>query len=48
MLTYQTKGVKKYRALGRAYPLEGVQPPSPARVDNAKRILGAGKYAPKR
>ena len=48
VLPYHTMGVQKYRALGRAYPLEGVQPPSPERVDNAKRILGAGKYAPKR
>lgn len=48
VLPYHTMGVQKYRALGRAYPLEGVRPPSPERVDNAKRILGAGKYAPKR
>ncbi len=45
VLPYHTMGVQKYRALLRGYPLEGVQPPSPERVENAKRILRAGKYA---
>lgn len=45
VLPYHTMGVQKYRALGGYYPLEGVQPPSPERVENAKRILRAGKYA---
>ena len=45
VLPYHTMGVQKYRAMDGYYPLEGVQPPSKERVDNAKRILGAGRYA---
>ncbi len=45
VLPYHTMGVQKYRASGMAYPLEGVQPPAAERVENAKRILGAGRYA---
>ena len=41
VLPYHTMGIQKYRAMGRAYPLEGVAPPSSERVENAKRILGA-------
>lgn len=44
VLPYHTMGVQKYRKLGISYPLEGVQPPSAERVENAKRILRAGKY----
>ena len=41
-LPYHTMGVPKYKKLGIAYPLEGVQPPAKERVENAKRILRAG------
>ncbi len=44
VLPYHTMGEQKYRALGRSYPLEGVKPPERERVENAKRILRAGKY----
>ena len=44
VLPYHTMGVAKYRKLGVSYPLEGVAPPSPERVENAKRILRAGRY----
>ena len=45
VLPYHTMGVQKYRAAGLEYPLEGVQPPTAERVENAKRILRAGRYA---
>lgn len=45
VLPYHTMGVQKYRALGLEYSLDGTEPPAKERVENAKRILGAGKYA---
>ena len=45
VLPYHTMGVQKYRALGLEYPLDGTEPPAKERVENAKRILGAGRYA---
>lgn len=48
VLPYHTMGIQKYRALDGYYPLEGVQPPTAERVENAKRILRAGKYAVQR
>lgn len=45
VLPYHTMGLVKYRAMARQYPLEGVPAPAPERVENAKRILRAGKYA---
>ena len=45
VLPYHTMGVQKYRALEKNYPLEGVQPPSAERVENAKRILRSGRFA---
>ena len=44
VLPYHTMGVQKYRAAHAPYPLEGVSAPAAERVDNAKRILRAGKY----
>lgn len=41
VLPYHTMGEVKYRNLGMPYPLEGVQPPTKERVQNAKKILGA-------
>ena len=40
VLPYHTLGVPKYQELGITYRLEGVQSPSPERIENAKRILG--------
>lgn len=43
VLPYHTMGEVKYKKLGYAYPLKGVQPPTAERVKNAKRILGCLK-----
>ena len=43
VLPYHTMGVVKYGKLGYPYPLEGVLPPAKERVENARRILGAGR-----
>lgn len=42
VLPYHTMGVVKYEKLGYEYPLQGVEPPTKERVENARRILGAG------
>ncbi len=39
VLPYHTMGIYKYEKLGIAYPLEGVNPPSQDRIDNANAIL---------
>lgn len=39
LLPYHTMGVYKYESLGLAYPLEGVEPLSKERLENAKSIL---------
>lgn len=39
VLPYHTMGIYKWQNLGISYPLEGVDTPSDARVENAKRIL---------
>lgn len=44
VLPYHTMGEVKYEKLGMLYPLAGVKPPEKARVENAKKILRAGKY----
>lgn len=42
VLPYHTMGVVKYEKLGYDYPLKGVEAPNKERVENAKKILGAG------
>ncbi len=39
LLPYHTLGVHKYAQMGRPYPLVGVLPPSPERIDQAAAIL---------
>ena len=41
VLPYHTLGKFKWENLGIPYPLEGVNPPTQERVDNAREILGA-------
>ena len=41
VLPYHTMGVYKWKSLGISYPLEGIAPPTEARVKNAERILKA-------
>ncbi|MDR2398240.1 MAG: pyruvate formate lyase-activating protein [Spirochaetaceae bacterium] len=41
VLPYHRLGAHKWRALGRAYPLEGVSEPSAQSVQRAREILGA-------
>ena len=41
VLHYHTLGVPKYQELGIPYRLEGVESPTPDRIENAKKILGA-------
>lgn len=41
VLPYHTLGTYKYEKLGLDYPLKGVEPPTPERIENAKRKLGA-------
>lgn len=45
VLPYHTLGRFKYDELGISYPLEGVAPPTPERVENARRILGVERYS---
>lgn len=42
VLPYHTFGVHKWEKLEIPYRLKGVEPPAAERVENAKRILGAG------
>ena len=41
VLPYHTLGVFKWKALGIPYRLEGIDPPSKERIENARRILRA-------
>lgn len=44
VLPYHTLGTYKYEKLGLDYPLKGVEPPTPERIENAKRKLGVFFY----
>ncbi|MGY3815588.1 pyruvate formate-lyase-activating protein [Globicatella sulfidifaciens] len=44
VLPYHKLGVYKYKALGIKYRLEGIEPPTADRVENAKRILNTESY----
>ncbi|MGQ9411718.1 pyruvate formate-lyase-activating protein [Streptococcus pluranimalium] len=44
ILPYHTMGEFKWRELGIPYKLEGVKPPTPARVQNAKDIMQTESY----
>ena len=39
ILPYHTMGIYKWKELGLDYPLEGIEPPTKERVENAKKIL---------
>ena len=39
VLPYHTLGVFKWKNLGLAYPLEGIDPPTKDRIENAEKIL---------
>ncbi|MCD8308121.1 MAG: pyruvate formate lyase-activating protein [Clostridia bacterium] len=41
VLPYHTMGEVKYEQMGMDYRLKGINPPTAARVENARRILGA-------
>ena len=41
VLPYHTLGVFKWKALGIPYRLEGIDPPSEERIENARKILRA-------
>ncbi|MGT2666703.1 pyruvate formate-lyase-activating protein [Streptococcus rifensis] len=44
VLPYHTMGEFKWRELGIKYPLEGVKPPTKARVQNAKELMSTETY----
>ncbi len=44
VLPYHTMGEFKWRELGIPYPLEGVKPPTAARVKNAKELMQTESY----
>lgn len=44
VLPYHTLGVFKWKELGLSYPLEGIDPPTAQRVENANRLLHTEAY----
>lgn len=44
VLPYHKMGIFKWQDLGLSYPLEGIEPPTNERVENAKKILQTEKY----
>ncbi|MGN0314535.1 MAG: pyruvate formate-lyase-activating protein [Fusicatenibacter sp.] len=44
VLPYHTLGTFKWENLGIPYPLSGIRPPSPERVENANRLLHTAEY----
>jgi pyruvate formate lyase activating enzyme len=44
ILPYHTMGVAKYRELGIRYRLEGIEPPTAERVENAEHLLHCSDY----
>lgn len=44
ILPYHKMGVYKYEALGIPYKLEGIEPPTAERVENARRLLRCDEY----
>ncbi len=43
VLPYHTLGAYKWKELGMEYPLEGIDPPTKERIENANRILHKGE-----
>lgn len=44
ILPYHKMGIYKWKDLGLTYPLEGIEPPTPERVANAKKLLHVDDY----